>query len=384
MKDSPFIYGSTVSEHSFTNREKETGKLRSNLVNGINTMIISPRRWGKSSLVEKVIAEINKNEQKTKTIIIDLFSVSSEEEFLESFAREIIKAASPKWQEWMNSGRDFFKKLIPKLSVGIDPDSDFTLSFDWKEIKKYNDEILNLPETIAKKKGLKFIICLDEFQNLSSFPGYLDFEKKMRACWQRQKSVTYCLYGSKRHMMSDIFNNPSKPFYRFGDIMLLQKIDTAKWLSFIVESFKNSGKQIDEKDAEKIPALMKNHSWYVQQLAHYTWNLTHKKATIKEINAALTELIQANTPLYEKEVEAISGTQLNLLKAITMGEVQFTATTTMQHYHLGTPRNVSKNKNVLINQDLVHEVNGVYEFLDPAFELWFKKQFFNQPYTIMA
>jgi len=382
MKDSPFIYGTTVSVQSFTNREIESRKLKSNLLNGINTTIISPRRWGKSSLVEKVIADINKKEKLTKTIIIDLFSVGSEEEFLEKFAREVIKASSSKWQEWMASGKEFFKKLTPKLSFGIDPISDFSLSFDLQELKKNNDEILNLPEIIAQKKGIKFIICLDEFQNLSSFKDYIVFEKKMRACWQRQKSVTYCLYGSKRHMMSDIFNNPSKPFYRFGDIMLLQKIETQKWVSFITKSFSNTNKVIDDETAEVIPFIMKNHSWYVQQLAHYTWNLTSKKATLNELNIALTELINANAPLYQKEVESISQTQINLLKAVTKGETQFTSTVTMQKYLLGTPRNVSKNKTILINNDVIHEINGKYEFVDPAFELWFNKQFFNKVFTI--
>jgi ethanolamine utilization protein EutQ (cupin superfamily) len=382
MKDSPFIYGTTVSVQSFTNREIESRKLKSNLLNGINTTIISPRRWGKSSLVEKVIADINKKEKLTKTIIIDLFSVGSEEEFLEKFAREVIKASSSKWQEWMASGKEFFKKLTPKLSFGIDPISDFSLSFDLQELKKNNDEILNLPEIIAQKKGIKFIICLDEFQNLSSFKDYIVFEKKMRACWQRHKSVTYCLYGSKRHMMSDIFNNPSKPFYRFGDIMLLQKIETQKWVSFITKSFSNTNKVIDDETAEMIPFIMKNHSWYVQQLAHYTWNLTSKKATLNELNIALTELINANAPLYQKEVESISQTQINLLKAVTKGETQFTSTVTMQKYLLGTPRNVSKNKTILINSDVIHEINGKYEFVDPAFELWFNKQFFNKIFTI--
>jgi len=382
MKDSPFIYGTTVSVLSFTNREIESRKLKSNLLNGINTTIISPRRWGKSSLVEKVIADINKKEKLTKTIIIDLFSVGSEEEFLEKFAREVIKASSSKWQEWMASGKEFFKKLTPKLSFGIDPISDFSLSFDLQELKKNNDEILNLPEIIAQKKGIKFIICLDEFQNLSSFKDYIVFEKKMRACWQRHKSVTYCLYGSKRHMMSDIFNNPSKPFYRFGDIMLLQKIETQKWVSFITKSFSNTNKVIDEETAEMIPFVVKNHSWYVQQLAHYTWNLTSKKATLNELNIALTELINANAPLYQKEVESISQTQINLLKAVTKGETQFTSTVTMQKYLLGTPRNVSKNKTILINNDVIHEINGKYEFVDPAFELWFNKQFFNKIFTI--
>ena len=382
MKDSPFIFGTTVSDRSFTNRELETAKLKSNLLNGINTTIISPRRWGKSSLVEKVVFEINRTESNTKTIVIDLFSVGSEEEFLESFAREVIKASSSKWEDWMSSGRDLFKKLIPKLSIGIDPNTDFSLSFDWVELKKNSDEVLNLPETIANARGIKFIICLDEFQNLSSFNEYLVFEKKLRAYWQRHKSVTYCLYGSKRHMMTDIFNNPAKPFYRFGDIMLLQKIETNRWISFICIGFANTGKHIDENIANVIPSLMKNHSWYVQQLAHYIWNLTDSKASVAEVNRALSELINANSPLYQKETETISHTQLNLLKAVVKGETQFTSTAVMQKHALGTPRNVSKNKSILINSDMIHEVNGVFEFVDPAFELWFKKQYFNQNYTI--
>ena len=382
MKDSPFIYGTTVSDHSLTDRELETKKLQSNLLSGINTTIISPRRWGKSSLVEKVICNINITNKNTKTVIIDLFSVSSEEQFLETFARKVIKASSSKWEDWLSTGREFFQKLIPKLSVGVDPNSDFSLSFDWKELNQNLEEVLNLPETIAKSKNIKFIICLDEFQNLASYKNYINFEKKLRAYWQCHKSVTYCLYGNKRHMMTEIFNNSSKPFYRFGDIMLLQKIEIKNWIQFICNGFANSGKQINEEIAMIIPSLMKNQSWYVQQLSHYVWNLTENKATIKNINMALNELINANYPLYQMEIENISHTQLNLLKAVSKGETQFTSIHVMQKYALGTPRNVSKNKTILINFDIIHDVNGIFEFLDPAFELWFNKKFFNLNYSI--
>ena len=378
MKDSPFVYGTTVSSHAFTNREKDVQKLKSNLLNGINTTIISPRRWGKSSLVEKVIREINAKEKKHKTVVIDLFSVGSKEEFLEQFAKEVIKASSGKWQEWMLSGKEFFRQLIPKLSLGIDPNTDFSISFDWKELRKYSEEVLQLPETIARKKGIRMIICLDEFQNLASYPGYEEFEKQMRAVWQRQKLVTYCLYGSKRHMMTDIFNNPAKPFYRFGDILVLPKIEHAKWLRFITNGFKNTGKNIDEKTASWIPEIMKNHSWYVQQLAQYTWNLTHKSCSLKEAQAALQELLNANSPLYQKEVESISTSQLNLLKAVAKGETQLTSVAVMEHYRLGTPNNVTKSKASLINNDLIQENNGKYEFTDPAFEIWFRKQYFGE------
>ena len=300
---SPFIYGKTVSNDAFTDRTQESEKLSNNLLQGINTIIISPRRWGKSSLVEKVVNTINGTQTDLKTVVIDLFSVSTEEEFLELFAKEVIKASSSKWQDWLKSGKDLFKQLVPKLSVGVDPSSDFSLSFDWEELKRHKDEILNLPEVIAQKKNIRFVVCLDEFQNLATFPDYEGLEKKMRAIWQRQKKVCYCLYGSKRHMMTEIFNNTSKPFYRFGDIILLQKISGEDWHQFILESFESTGKTISEEMARKIPQLMKDHSWYVQQLAHYTWQKTEKNAKMEEVAEALNELIQANSPLYQKEVD---------------------------------------------------------------------------------
>lgn len=382
MKDSPFLYGTTVSSHAFTNREAEIKKLSSNLLNGINTTIISPRRWGKSSLVEKVTMDIIRKNKNVRVVIIDLFSIGSEQEFLEVFAREIIKSSSNKWQEWIEGGKTFFKKLSPKFSIGLDPNSDFFVGFEWTDLKKNSDEILNLPETIAKASDLKFIICLDEFQNLANYANSGDFEKKLRANWQRHKSTTYCLYGSKRHMMTEIFNNPSKPFYRFGDIMLLPKIEESKWKSFIIEGFEKTGKQIDTNSATLIPQLMKNHSWYVQQLAHYTWNISGKQAGKKDLNAALNELLNANSPLYQREIEILSNTQVNLLKAISKGEKKFTSTTVMKNYSLGTPNNVVKNKNILINSDVIYETNNQFEFLDPAFELWFKKLFFNESFNI--
>lgn len=378
MSKSPFVYGNTVSKDAFTDREKDSKKLYSNLVGGVNTMLISPRRWGKSSLVEKVITSINKNEEKYKTVIIDLFSASDESEFLEQFAQEIIKASSSKFEDWVQNSKTVFKNLIPKISLGLDPFSDFSISFEPKELIKFKAEILNLPEKIAIKKNIKFIIALDEFQNLATFPEFEKLEKNMRAIWQRQKNVTYCLFGSKRHMMLDIFNNTSKPFYKFGDIILLQKIDRESWVNFIVESFKKSDKEISRNLAVQISNLMQNHSWYIQQFSHYIWNKTNKSVDEEIINLALEELINANMPLFQKEVEIISTTQLNLLKAIVKNETKYTSARVMQEYKLGTPRNVSKNIQSLLKKDIIDYSDNNYLFLDPLFEIWFKKYILNQ------
>lgn len=382
MKTSPFIYGTTVGRESFNNREKEIARLTENLLGGINTMIISPRRWGKTSLVEYVTDLIKINHRGVKVAIIDLFTVNSEEEFMEKFAGEILKASSSKWQEWVKNSGKIFKNIIPKINLSVDPVNNISISFDWKEIRKHADEILNLGETIAIQKKIKLIVCLDEFQSIAGFPGYEEFEKKLRSVWQRQKEVTYCIYGSQRHMMAEIFNRSSKPFYRFGDIIMLQKIEREKWVSYIMEGFIRSGKIIDPETAGRITDLMQCHSWYVQQLSHYTWNLTQRHAGQKELSKALGELLDANMPLYQKEAEILSTTQLNLLKAVACGEKQLTSAGIMNNYRLGTPNNVSKNKNILINNDVIGVSGNGYFFLDPAFELWFRRAYLNQHLTL--
>ena len=379
---SPFVFGNVVSLQSFTNREEDLQKLKKNLVSGINTIIISPRRWGKSSLVEKGIAEINNESTNYKTVKIDLFSVNSEQEFLELFAKEVLKASSTKWEEWLKDGKEIFKILIPKLSIGVQPDSDFSVSFDVKELRKNSDEILNLPEILAERKNIKFIICIDEFQNLAQFSEFEGFEKKMRSAWQKHKNSVYCLYGSKRHMMKDIFNNSSKPFYKFGDLFYLKKIKKEKWVAFITDNFKLTNRFITNDFAEKIADLMKNHSWYVQQFSFYIWSATGKEVGIEIFNHSLERLIQSNTPFFQELINEFSIGQINLLKAIIKVEKQLSSKATIKNYQLGTSANVVKNKKVLQEKDIIHDENGVLEMLDPVFELWFKKVYFNENYIL--
>jgi len=373
MNVSPFQYGKIVTERAFVNRTREKELLIHHFQSGINTILISPRRWGKTSLVkESVRLTLDKG---IKFVFIDLFSIRDEQEFLTIFAREVMMATMNKREELLKDARGWFKQLLPVMSFGIDPSSKISIKFNWEEAKKHRDEIINLPEIIAKKKKLRIVVCLDEFQNIARFPENLSIENELRSCWQHHQNVTYCLFGSKRHMMLELFNQSERPFYRFGDMILLEKIATAEWIPFIIDRFSECGKTISREHAEFIIRLMKNHPYYIQMYCDYTWTLTSDLVNKEILDRALEEMIDHTSFLFQEDLESLSITQLNLIKAISAGENQFTAKAVMDKYRLGTPHNVVKNKEVLRFKDILDTQGNQLSFLDPLFEIWLKKMF---------
>lgn len=221
--ETPFVFGKLAEKAEFTDRDAELKRLVQNFEAGTNTILISPRRWGKSSLVQQSIRAASRKNKKLQFVTIDLFNVRSEEEFYRLLAQEVLRASASKFDELVENAKQFLGRFIPKLSYSPTPDSEFSLGLDWQEVKREPDDILNLPEKIGAKTKTKFVICIDEFQNIASFDDRLAFQKKLRANWQKQKHTSYCLYGSKRHMMLDVFTSQSMPFYKFGDVTMLEK-----------------------------------------------------------------------------------------------------------------------------------------------------------------
>lgn len=378
--EAPFLYGKTVTEDAFTNRSADIKRLTGNLQNHINTILISPRRWGKSSLVKKVTTGISN--RSTRIIMLDLLSIRNEEEFYKVLATETIKATSNKLTEWIQTGKEFFKHLTPKISLGTDPLQDFDISFEWKELEKNYKEILNLPQKIAKKRKLHLVICIDEFQNCESFKEPKLFQKRLRTEWQHHHQVTYCLYGSRQHMMAELFEKQSNPFYKFGDVLYLPKISRQDWISFIREQFRATKKNIVEDMANLIAAMVQDHSYYVQQLSYLVWTATSKTVTQEIIMAAVEDLLAQNAILYTRETENLTNIQFNFLKALAEGvHTGLSSKEVVIKYQLGTSANVLKIKKVLIQKELIDDQAGIY-FLDPVYELWFKKNMLHQKIEI--
>jgi len=307
--DNPFVFGTATYDEWFTDREKDLERLSLNLKNGINTIIISPRQWGKTSLVLKVSDTIK--DKVLKVVNIDIFSCRSEDDFYRVFAVEIIKQTSNKWEEWVKNTKQFLASLSPRINFGTDPMNDFSISLDFSNKRTNEEDILNLPQKIASAKKIKIVVCIDEFQQIAEFNNSTTFQKKLRSVWQLQKQVSYCLFGSKKHLMNELFSKQSLPFYRFGDIMMLQKIETFFWVQYIQRRFSQSNKSISSDLAEQICRTVDNHSSYVQQYAWHVWIKTDKEATEKNLKDALNDLINQNSLLYYTYLENLTAMQIN-------------------------------------------------------------------------
>lgn len=372
---SPFQYGTLVEKENFVNRVEERKQLKELLGSGINVMLISPRRWGKSSLVKIAMDELVHENEHVRVCFIDAFSIKTETEFYHAFAREVIACAASSLEKRLEDIKHFLKAISP--SITLKSNTSESLSFDLKfDIGDRNAmEVLELPEKIAIAKGLQIIVCIDEFQQLALLSGYKGMEGKMRSAWQKQHHVSFCFYGSKRHMMMDIFNNSSNPFYRFGQVLFLQKIKKEEWIPFIVNAFRKTNKEISEEQAERVCDIVKCHSWYLQQFCYFIWSGTFKEVTDEMIEIRVRQLIDTNMPMFMNDTEKLTAAQTALLRAVVNGEYRFNSIPVVRKYGLGSAQTITRNKRMLTERDFIEKEEDRYVFSDPVFELWFKREY---------
>lgn len=374
--ETPFTFGRIASDNNFANRESEILNLATNFISGINTVLISPRRWGKSSLVKKSAENVTKKNKNIRFVFIDLYNIRNEEEFYKIFSREVLRSSSNKTDELLANAKNFMGKLMPQLSFSPDPNSEINISFEWDAVKKEPDDILDLPENISKQKNIKFIICIDEFQNISVFKDAIAIQKKLRSHWQNHKLTSYCLYGSKRHMLMEVFSSPSMPFYKFGDIIFLQKIEKKHLEKFIIKRFNDTKKDISKSAASLVVDIAECHPYYVQQLAQLSWLRTKKSCDEEIVKIAHESLILQLDFLFQTISDNLSSTQLSFLKAVIIGIEQLSSKQTLNEFNLGTSANVLRIKKSLENKEVIDLFGGTITILDPMYKYWLKNYYF--------
>ena len=369
----PFNYGKIVRDEDFTDRVEETKRLIYNMYALTNTALISPRRIGKSSLVEKAIKEIQKSNNEYIFVTMTCMDCDDEWAFYQTYAKRIIECISTSAESLVKNAKDFVMRLIPTVAFK-EPTGQYELSFQFNFKNQPDiDDILDLPQKIAEKKNKKVIVCIDEFQQIGEFKNTSRLQRKLRDSWQRHQNVAYILYGSKKHMMLNIFGEYRSPFFRFGDIMYLPKITNENWVYYITERFQATGKEITQDDASYLADKVENHPYYVQQLAQVAWLRTEKECNKGIIDDAFEAILDILGLQYENLMNTLTENQKNYLKAVCMGERNLSSARVVEEYGLGTTANVAVIKKALLRRDII-DVEGPNVIVqDTMLKYWIRK-----------
>lgn len=368
-----FVYGMSVGGDNFTDRIEETKRIKLDFENGINVILISPRRMGKTSLIKKVISEMDSPE--IKVVYMDIYDCRSEYDFYNRFAETMMKSTGNQLEQVMENIKRFLVRVSPKLSFSPEPISEFSVSLGITPRDYSPEEILDLPERIAKEQGIKIVVCIDEFQQIGEFADSLTVQKRLRGVWQHHQHVSYCFFGSKKHLMENIFQSRRMPFYQFGEMLHLKCIPTEYWVPFICSRFEKYGKKISEEYAARICHTVKNYSSYVQQLA---WNVmaeTEIEVNEESFTEGFNALLEQNSSLFIQQTEGLTTYQLNFIRLLCNGiHSGFNTQSVVEQYSLGSKSNVDRIKKCLIDRELITiEKEGVF-LADCVFELWFKRE----------
>lgn len=375
MTENPFVFGKTVHQNDFCNRKSDIIFLHQQFNTNTNTILISPRRWGKSSLVEEAANRFGQSN--VRFVFIDLFKCRTQEEFYEVYVQALLRATNSKTEEVFQFASKWLKSIVPYLSFQADLNSEFSIRF--RSTNGVNEEeLLNLPQTLASKKNIRIVLCVDEFQNIDHFPHPMDFQRKLRAYWQQHNKVHYCLYGSKRHLMSQLFESSDLPFYKFGAVHYLKKITIDEWVPFVTGKFKKTGKSIAEEDARAICEAMDCHSYYTQYAFQILWYISSNKIKSVDVENTLLRLAEQNELQFQKVIESLTTYQLNFLKALCSGDQNLHSSESIKKFSLGTSATVQRSIQALLQKDVIDVMGSDVMFVDPAFKWWFKRNFMKE------
>lgn len=371
----PFPYGGILDQHQIVDREKDIARLGKTLQDGVNTILMAPRRWGKSTLVKALMYQEARN-PKVKYCHIDMFEIRTEEGFYEVLSRGIIKSVYSKAEQALNGIAQWLGNIQPKMGISTQHGEGFEMSFDFRFYKPDPEKILNLAEKIAKEKNIRIVICIDEFQNIETLDNSLAFQKLLRSYWQQHQHVSYLLYGSKRHMLSQLFEKQSWPFYRFGEVFYLEKIPEIEFQNYILRQFKKHNKKIRPAQARRIIQLMLNTPYHVQQFAHIVFNICKEEVSDELIEKqAIDELFMRNDQLYRQQFEQLSGMQINMLNVLAYEDKRpHNSTEVLMEYGLKSSGNVSRAMKGLEDKEVIDRFGPEIEFIDPGFKLWIRRR----------
>jgi hypothetical protein len=374
--DNPFIYGEIVPDQAFADRETELDRLVADLSSAQKVFLISPRRYGKSSLVHRALHTLARHG--ALTVELTVSSYSSYVAFLEGYARALATVET-KWQRARAWLADVITTTRPELRYEPEDAGPgrFSVAFPLvrtaRDVNRLANEIFSLPGRLAADRNRTVVVALDEFQAIDAFDGG-EVEHALRAAAQQQRQVGYVFAGSEPSLMEKMIG-PRRPFYKAGPVMRLEKIAPAMFAEFIESRFVKSGVRPEPGLGAAIVDLAGNLPYDVQRLAHETWDDVRsaggRRAGVEQLHATLTRLLAEQDTMFEAVWQRLTLAQRAVLRAVVLqGGRELLSADTRARHRLGGPSSIQTSLAALIKHDLVLKESAQYVVVDSLLREW--------------
>jgi hypothetical protein len=376
LQENPFVFGEIIDDANFVNRTDERNQLVRDLADGQKVFLLSPRRFGKSSLVALALLKLKKRH--IHTVNLTVSSYSSYAQFLEKFAEKVLRAAGP-WERVKDWVTRFGRQVKPDVNINM-ATGEISLSlgkgagFDPTPIAP---DVFALPGELTKNAGFRMAICLDEFQQISQFNGG-SVENAIRNQVQDQREVGYVFAGSQPSLMEEMLS-AKRPFHKAGPQMFLDKIPAKDWKDFITRHFRKRGRTLDDPGLETLLASADLIPYDVQRIAHELWDYAELKdkrqLDVSDVNSVIESLVTSQSTYYELLWEQLSARQRAVLQAIAYrGASDIYSQAVREEFRLGPASTVQRALQSLDSRDILDRYKSNYFFLDPLFPWWIRKK----------
>ncbi len=380
--DNPFVYGEIVAAGAFADRDEDYHRLTADLRAGQKVFLISPRRYGKSSLVRRTLDALAR--ERVLTVSVTVAGSSSYVGFLEAYAHALLSAGTPasRLRQW---AADLLRSVRPELRVEASESGATAVSLSFplvrtsRDVERLAAEVFALPGRIAAARKRPMAIALDEFQAIASFNGG-SVEEALRAAVQQQRDVGYVFAGSEPSLMERMIS-PRRPFYKAGPVMRLQKIDAGEFAAWLDARFTKTGLRADAGLGAAIVDLADNVPYDVQRLAHETWDdvraAGRKTVGVDDLHATLTRMMRQQGTVFEEQWQRLTLAQRGVLRALVLEQGrELLSSDVRQRHRLAGASSVQSSIAALVREDIVMRDGPRYMLTDSLYREWIARRTF--------
>lgn len=371
----PFILGYISPEDSFCDREKEIKDLSRHAVNCTSVVIYSPRRYGKTSLIKKVMQDVSS--KRFMAIYVDLFSVTNKDDFIQKFLGAVVRSIGKDITSasFLTKLRKLFSRITP--SIDIKPDG-FSISAKYDTGTGFNYLLEDIFDGINKyfnSKKMKGLIVFDEFQEITELKESKHVEGVLHEYIQSQQNLSFFFIGSRRRVLQAMFSDQNRPFFKMAFNYPIDTILRQKFTKYIQDLFQHTKKGCPVDVSESLYDYVDGHTGYVQKLAHILWDITDANASMDSLRIAQKDLLEMESV----DFQGVFGSLSRMEKRLVMALAEEPADKPYSKDYLATHKfslgGVQSSLKSLLNKDIVEvNKNNIYRLTDPLFARWCRRE----------